>query len=247
MSTPEIAYLVPAVGLDDAELARREGVANELTAGAVSVIEARDGPHTVESATEEAWAAVAAARTAHEHRERFDGFVVGCFGDPGLRAARELVDVPVVGPAEATVHTAAQVADRFAWLTVLDSTAPTSREQAREYGLADRCVSVRSVEVPVGSVDHGSDALVDRMVEVGRRAVEEDGAGVLFPGCMSLSFAQRHEEIRDRLGVPFLDPAAIALEQATAWARHGVVQSRVTYPEAPLEKLEGLLGAPGGD
>jgi len=250
MSTPEIAYLVPGVGLDDAELARRERIANELTTGAVSVVETRDGPSSIESGVEEAWAGVAAARTAHEHRDRFDGFVIGCFGDPGLRAVRELVDSPVVGPAQATVYTAAQVADRFSWLTILDATAPMSHEQAHEHGLADRCVSVRSVDVPVESVDHESDALVDRMVEVGRRAVEEDGAEALFPGCMSLSFAQRHDEIRDRVGVPFLDPAAIALEQATTWARHGVTQSRLTYPGAPLGKLDGLLGPPaatGGD
>jgi allantoin racemase len=244
MSTPEVAYLVPGVGLPDEERARRERVANDLTTGSVTVVETTaPGPSSIESGVEEAWAAVSAARSGYELREEFDAIVIGCFGDPGLRALRELVDIPVVGPAQATFYTAAQVADRFGWLTILDSTLPMSHEQAHEYGLADRCVSVRSVDAPVESIDHDSDDLVDRMVEVGRAAVEEDGAEALFPGCMSLSFAQRHDEIRDRVGVPFLDPAGIALEQATTWARHGLRQSRRTYPEAPFEKLDGLLGA----
>ncbi|MFD1514339.1 aspartate/glutamate racemase family protein [Halomarina rubra] len=250
MSTPEIAYLIPGVGLADEELARRERIANELTTGSVTVVETTaPGPSSIESGIEEAWAGVSAAQTGYEIREEFDAIVIGCFGDPGLRALREVVDIPVVGPAQATFYTAAQVADRFAWLTILDSTKPMSHEQATEYGLPERCVSVRTVDAPVESIDHESDTLVDRMVKVGREAVEEDGAEALFPGCMSLSFAQRHDEIRSRVGVPFLDPAGIALEQAASWARHGIAQSRRTYPEAPFEKLDGLLGtqAPPAD
>jgi len=66
---------------------------------------------------------------------------------------------------------------------------------------------------------------------------------------MSLSFAQRHDEIEERVGVPFLDPASLALEQAATWA-HGVAQSPKTYPEPKFEKLGNLLGEsamPAGD
>lgn len=240
-----VCYLVPGVGLDDEEKARRERVANDLTPADVdvTVVEADGpGPTSIESAVEEAWCVVGTMRTAYRVRDEFDAVVVGCFGDPGLRPLRELLDVPVVGPAEATLHTAAQVADRFTWLTILDETVPMSHEQAHEHDLAERCVSVRSVDAPVESIDHESTALVDRMVEEGRAAVEADGAEALFPGCMSLSFAQQHETVQDQLGVPFLDPASIALEQAASWARHGVVQSEKTYPAPKFEKLGDLLG-----
>lgn len=243
MSTPKIAYLIPGVGLSPEERTRRERIANELSTGVVTVVQTGDfGPTSIESAVEEAWCVVGSLQTAHEIRHEFDAFVIGCFGDPGLRALRELVDVPVVGPAEATFYTAAQIADRFSWLTILDETVPMSHEQAHEYGLGERCVSVRSVDAPVESIDHKSDALVEQMVTVGLQAVEEDGAEALFPGCMSLSFAQRNDEIQSRVGVPFIDPATVALEQAATWARHGICQSRRAYPEAPFEKLDGLLG-----
>ena len=237
----EIAYLVPGTGLDDAELDRRERIANELTTGDVRVVEADDGPSSIESSVEEAWCTVGTMRKAHEIRDEIDAVVIGCFGDPGLRPLRELLDVPVVGPAEATLFTAAQVADRISWLTILDETIPMSREQVHEYGLDDYLASVRSVDAPVESIDHESDDLVERMVEEGGRAVDEDGAEALFPGCMSLSFAQRHDEIEERVGVPFLDPATIALEQAAFWARHGITQSDRAYPAPKFEKLGGLL------
>ena len=240
---PEIAYLVPGVGLSDDEQQRRERIANELCAGDVSVVSAESGPMSIESGVEETWSAVGSLKKAHEIADEFDAIVIGCFGDPGLRAMRELVDIPVVGPAESSFYTAAQISDRFGLLTILDSTLPTSHEQAHEYGLSDRCISIRSVDAPVLEIDHESNELVERMVEVGTQAVEEDGAEALFPGCMSLSFAQRHEEIQDRVGVPFLDPATIALEQANVWARHGISQSKSTYPSPNFDKLDGLLGS----
>ncbi|OTF01944.1 aspartate/glutamate racemase family protein [Halorubrum sp. SD683] len=243
----DVCYLVPGVGLPDDEKQRRERVANELTPDHVdvTVLEAEGpGPTSIESAVEEYWCVVGSMKTAHRVQSEFDALVIGCFGDPGIRALRELLSIPVVGPAEATIHTASMVADRFTWLTILEATAPMSHEQAHEHHLADRCVSVRSVDAPVESIDHGDDDLVERMVSEGKAAVEEDGAEALFPGCMSLSFAQRHDEIEERVGVPFLDPASIALEQAAAWARHGVAQSPKTYPEPKFEKLGDLLGEP---
>lgn len=237
----EIAYLIPGVGLDEAEKNRRERIANEMTTGTVTVVDVDEGPLTIESGVEEAWCVYGAMKKAVEIESSFDGLVIGCFGDPGLRPLRELLEIPVVGPAQTTFYTAAQISDRFGWLTILDSTLPMSHEQAVEYGLEDRCVSIRTVDAPVLSIDHDSDELVERMITVGQRAIEEDGAEALFPGCMSLSFAQRHEEIQDTLGVPFLDPARLALEQATVWARHGIVASRKTYPEPSYDKLGALL------
>lgn len=241
----DVCYLVPGVGLPSEERERRERVSNELTPDHVdvSVLEAEGpGPTSIESAVEELWCTVGSMQTAHRVEAEFDALVIGCFGDPGIRGLRELLDIPVVGPAETTIHTAAMIADRFTWLTILDETIPMSHEQAHEHHLSDRCVSVRSVDAPVESIDHGDDDLVERMVREGNAAIEEDGAEALFPGCMSLSFAQRHDEIEERVGVPFLDPASLALETAATWARHGVAQSAATYPEPKFEKLGDLLG-----
>jgi allantoin racemase len=241
----QIAYLVPGVGLDEAEKQRREEIANDLTVGTVTVVEATGpGPSSIESSVEDTWSAVGVLRTVWEIKDQYDAIVIGCFGDPGLRPARELVDAPIVGPCEATLHTAIQIGDRFTWLTILDATVPKSRARAHELGLEEWCVSVRSVDAPVESISHESQELVDRMVETGRNAVEEDGAEVLIPGCMSLAFMQVHDEIESQLGVPFLDPASIALEQAAVWGRHGISQSTATYPSPKYEKLDDLLEAP---
>ncbi|MFB6300134.1 MAG: aspartate/glutamate racemase family protein [Halobacteriales archaeon] len=251
----DIAYLMPGAGLDvvDAdrrdrirtEMDRREGIANELTPAHVDVTVEKaigPGPSSIESAVEEEWCTVGLMKGAWRIRDDYDAIVIGCFGDPGIDALRELVEVPVVGPAETTIRTAAQIADRFTWLTILEELETASWKQAHEHHLAQKCTSVRSVDAPVLEIDHEDNALVERMIETGKTAVEEDGAQALFPGCMSLSFMQVHDEIQGRVGVPFLDPATLALEQADTWARHGVAQSKDAYPSPKLEKLDMLLG-----
>ena len=245
-----IAYLVPGVGLADDELARRERVANDLVADDVTVLAADSGPLSIESCVEEEWSVVGLLRLLDAHAEEFDAFVIGCFGDPGLAAARELTEKPVVGPAAASFHLAAQLADRFACLTILDSTVPFTRRLVHEYRLEGQLAGVRVVEAPVLEIDHGSDALVEDMIAQGRAAVEEDGAEALVPGCMSLAFMQVHDRIAEALSVPFVDPVAVSLETAGTLARHGITHSRAAYPPANRSKLEALLGertAPAGD
>jgi allantoin racemase len=240
-----VGYLVPGTGLDEAELSRREATANELVGDGVdvAVVAAAEGPPAIETTVEEEWAAVGIHRLVDAHEADTDAFVIGCFGDPGLHGARELTDRPVVGPAQASFHTAAQLADRFACLTILESTAPLTRRLAAAYGLEDRLTGVPVVEAPVLDIDHGSEALVDDMIAAGRRAVA-DGAEALVPGCMSLSFMRVHDEVSDALGVPFVDPVSVSLATAATYARHGLTQSRAAYPRADRGRLDGLAGAP---
>jgi allantoin racemase len=240
--TVSIGFLGATTGKETAEIERRERVANELVDANVTYLTVDSGPLSVESTVEEAWAAAELLPLVDRHRDDYDAFVVGCFGEPGVRALRELTEKPVLSTAEPTLHTAAQLGTRFSLLTILDSTEPSARERVHEHHLSGKLASVRVVDAPVLSVDHESSSLVDRMREVGRLAVEEDGAEVLVPGCASLSFMQAHEELTESVGVPFLDPVRIALGTAEMWARHGITHSRAAYPEAPREKLDGLLG-----
>lgn len=47
-------------------------------------------------------------------KENFDGAIIGCFYDPGLREAREIAEKLVVtAPAEASMHIAATLGQRF--------------------------------------------------------------------------------------------------------------------------------------
>src|SRR6478672_12790093 len=65
------------------------------------------GPASIESHYDEALSVPGIlAEITRGEADGVDGYVIACFGDPGLEAARELAGGPVIGIAEAAMHTA---------------------------------------------------------------------------------------------------------------------------------------------
>lgn len=63
------------------------------------------GPVSIEGHYDEALAVVGLLEEVRKgEAENINGYVIACFGDPGLLAARELTRSPVIGIAEAAMH-----------------------------------------------------------------------------------------------------------------------------------------------
>jgi len=198
----------------------------------VEIEEYADGPASIESAAEEILAARGVLQAAvRAEKAGFDAMVVGCYSDPGVAGARELVRMLVVGPAESSLLQALLVGRRFAVITTLKTSIPAMREQVERMGLAHRCASVRAVDVPVLSVRSEADRVIAEFVREANRAVEEDGADVVVPGCMSLAFLFLEQP--PRLEVPMVNPLQAALTSAYSLWVQGLGHSRRAYPQPP--------------
>ena len=94
---------------------RAERMAAQLRPGSsVALFTADSGVPNVERGYELALTEVAVCRKAVDLAgQGFDAIVGTAFLDNGLDAARELVDIPVVGPAQTTLYLAATLANRF--------------------------------------------------------------------------------------------------------------------------------------
>ncbi len=73
-----------------------------------------------------------------DEEEPFDAAIVAAFADPGLGGARELMDVPVVGMAEAAMLTACMLGRSFAIVTFTAALEPWYRECVDYNRLAGR-------------------------------------------------------------------------------------------------------------
>ena len=91
-------------------------------------------------------------------RRGFDAVLTGCFGDPGVDAARELVSIPVIGPGEASLHTACMLGYRFSIICPIDTTVRPTRIQVVKAGLESRLASLRSLNESIVSIRQGSEA-----------------------------------------------------------------------------------------
>ena len=79
-------------------------------------------------------------------RDGFDAFVIGCCYDPALTQCRELVNIPVIGPLEASVSLARLFGHSFAVVTDHRKAVPELRDRVRLYGLESNCRAVDAID-----------------------------------------------------------------------------------------------------
>lgn len=194
---------------------------------------AERGPAAIESHVDEAYAAVNVAEFVRDHRD-LDGYIIACASDPGLYAARELVEAPVLGIGEAAYHLAGLIGRRFVLVTTLPRDVTGSLERIRSLGLGDLCGAVVAAGVPVletGAANHDG---VDRTIEVARDAIAATHCEVVVLGCGGM--ADSVSAISGRLGVPVVDGVTAAVVLAQGLIRCGLRTSK-SASFAPPENI----------
>ncbi|MGY3437403.1 MULTISPECIES: aspartate/glutamate racemase family protein [unclassified Marinovum] len=151
-----------------------------------------------------------------EHHGNYDAAIVAAFGDPGIGAARELYDIPVVGLAEAGMLTACMLGGRFSIVTFAQALGPWYRECVDWHGLGGRCASIRMLDGSFKSISDVQGEKADLLVDLALRAIDQDGADVIVLAGAPLSGLA--PLVRDRIPVPVVDCAQAALRQAATLA-----------------------------
>lgn len=244
-----IAYVVPGPmskgPMGRAEMDRREALLNgwAFAGTEARVIDVPSGPTSIESAYEEMIAIPPTLDLIMQcERDGYDAAIIGCFGDPGLEAARELVSMPVVGPCESSLLLAAGLGHRFSVLTIFDSLIAGQELLAVKAGVREKLGSVRATNIPVLELMKEPAATKARLIEVARACVEQDRADALLFGCMTMSFLDMGEEISAEVGVPVVNAGRTALKHAEMLVSMGMAHSKKAYP-TPAKMTAGKTAA----
>jgi len=222
MSRFRLALLNP--NTDRRHTVAMRGVALEaLPEGSrVTAVNAERGPSSIES---EADSVVAAAEVVGLMRstEPHHAYLIACFGDPGLEAARELTDAPVVGIGEAAYLAAGIVAKRFAVITTLPRGVPALEDALQAHGTGRRCIAVESLNIPVAEQGSHHPDTTPAIVEAGRRLAAE-GAEALILACGGMADVAR--SVERAVGVPVCDGVSFGALLAHAMWRCGLRTSK---------------------
>lgn len=151
-----------------------------------------------------------------ENQAGADAVIMAAFGDPGLRGARELFDLPVVGMAEAAMMSACMLGERFSIVTFSPVMRRWYLDCVADSGLMARCTGVRTPAEHPFKIDGVREQLKDDLTRLARAAIEEDGADVVILGGAPL--AGLAPEIAGDVPGLVLDPIAAATAQAMALA-----------------------------
>jgi len=151
-----------------------------------------------------------------ERRGTYDAAVIAVFGDPALDAAKELLDVPVLGISEAAFHAAAMLGRRFGVISFTAALRPMFEDCLDHHGLRARCAGFRmgpanaSYPAQLGAAETAQLlALIDQSIAL-------DGAeAVILAGGPLAGLAAM---LQPSVAVPLVDGTVAAVRLAAALA-----------------------------
>jgi allantoin racemase len=193
------------------------------------------GPVSIEGHYDEAVSALGVLDEIRRGEgQGFDGYVIACFGDPGLSAARELARGPVAGIAEAAMHAASFIAAGFSVVTTLERTCDIARDLAEKYGMARFCRGIRGTDLAVLDLEKpGSDARCIITAQC-RRALVEDRSEAIVLGCAGM--ADLAAAIAAEIGAPVISGVEAAVKMVEGLLALGLATSKRGSYAAPLPK-----------
>jgi allantoin racemase len=150
-------------------------------------------------------------------RDGVDAFVVGCCYDPGVDVARELTDMPVVGPLEASVLLSRYFGHRFSVVTDHRKAVPELENLVRLYGIEANCRSVRAIDWYVENMVEDPSAVARDAAERCARVLEEDGAECVVLGCTIIAACFEREVLNgaeELAALPIVNPNVMAVKAA---------------------------------
>lgn len=200
-----IAVIVPITGLNENDLAERAKALNSIKRRetVIEFYRSASGPPAIETRVDHDLAIPEVLRLAKQaEAERNDAAIIWCAGDPGLESARELVDIPVVGPKQASLSIAMNLGNIPVILPPPLPVLEMRKDLKKTLRLAERA---------------------------GKVLIRDKNADVLILGCMGFFGLSR--KISEVLGVPVIDPAEAALSVAETLAHLKLMHSRLTYPK----------------
>ena len=199
-----IRLIIPITGLTEEGVEERLGYLREIAdlGTEVDAVQVEVGPPAIESEADAVFAGPDVLRLVGEaERDSVDAAIIWCGGDPALAAARELVDIPVIGPGESMTA-----------LSMLLGRKP--------------CRVVP--EIPVLEMRKDLDRTVEALRGEITERIERREGDVFVLGCLALWGLGKR--FRESLGVPILDGAEASLKMAELMVKLGLRHSRIAYP-----------------
>src|ERR1044071_6880216 len=177
-------------------------------------------------------------KIAWQNRTKYDGIVVAGFSDVGVDAMKEMLEIPVLGIAEASYHLAALLGHRFAFLTGTAKWTPPKHDYVKALGVEGKVASFRSYTE--WETNDSFEELKQRLLAVARLCVEQDKAEVIILGGGPLVGYGRL--IEAELGIPVIDPTLAGFKLMECVLGLGLSHSKIGRWKGPLAALGDAQG-----
>ncbi len=173
----------------------------------IDVVSLERGPGSIEKRIDEVDALPYIIKRAKELYGKYDGIIVNCCLDVGVDVLRDLIDIPVIGPCEASLALATTMGKKIGIVTVSKTAIELFEELVLKYRMENRIVSIRGIDITVPQIDKDRKKTVEMLRKEIEKAIK-DGAEVIVLGCTGLAGVA--EEVQKYFKIPVLNPAVCA-------------------------------------
>ena len=147
-----------------------------------------------------------------KHQNDFDAAIIAAFGDPGLMAAREMFNIPIIGLGESAMLSACLFGKKFSVISFSKNMSSWYEDSVETLGLQSRYAGFRAIEGVVLSIDEIQSLQREALIKAALDSVEIDGADVIIFAGAPLSGFKKFVE--DEINIPIIDCAEAAVKQA---------------------------------
>jgi len=172
----------------------------------------------------------------------YDAVLIDTVSDSGLYALRSRLDIPVVAPGQAALHTALMLGHTVSIVTMWPQWFHFYRKILKEYGLEARCASLRSIDTRPDLqdlLDGKEEVVFEKLERESLAAIKEDGADVILLG--STTMHQSHGYLAERLPAPVINPGVVAYKICELLLDCGLSHSKKAFPPPEMPNDAAIL------
>jgi len=150
----------------------------------------------------------------------YDAVAIGCFLDPAMQEAREVVPIPVMGLGETCMLMACMFGHRFSGVAFHSKQSQYYDRKAFEYGLASRHIPFGDLGIDFNEVQNAFASpgqMTETFIKEARRLAAQ-GAEVILAACATVNAIIRREKIHEVDGALIMDCNAVLLKVTEAMA-----------------------------
>jgi allantoin racemase len=165
-------------------------------------------------------------------KQGYDAVVPLGMLDLGVDGGKSAVDIPVVGPMEASLHIACLLGDRFGLIIYHEKLLAFNRAIVRRYGMEERIVGFGVSGFDLPDLTAHREEVMQNFVNEAKKLIA-NGAEVIIP--MGISQCPVHikpDWLQAQLGVPVVEGIGAPIRLAGLLASLGLKQSRVRWPKS---------------
>lgn len=202
----KILVIIPIIGLKKADIEERMAFLRSIARPGTEVdyIQVREGPPAVESLVDHTQASAEVLKYVKKAEEKgYDAIISWCGGDPGVEAARTLVDIPVVGPGESMRLLASVMGKKVCGVAPGLPVLETRKDLKKTTELLKEAIEKRIKE----------------------------GYDSFYLSCLALTGLGR--TLREETGLSVIDGAEASLKMAELLGELKLKPSRIAYPKYP--------------